>query len=343
MRRHSILAGLLLAACSDPLTWEEAGEKMRLAMYQNWISCGFAEAEYTEAHESQSLSLADAQDAIRAALEDGRLHLDKNALDECLEAYERPECQQTPAACFQIVAGDAAEGQRCFLPLECQDGLFCNASDEVCPGTCQPAKGAGERAASAEQCRPDLCFQAQESRCVACAEEGQSCLEGPCRQGLRCDDGTCRGPGGLGVACSRFTDYCQFGLVCSQGVCAARVGIGEACTNLDARCRAGSSCVEGTCRLDPKEGEQCQLSCLPGLFCQSPIADEPATCVRVPKAGESCRAALTCTFGAYCDRSTTNCVPFKKAGEACTDSLECGITNCVGGSCAPLLKCMGPT
>lgn len=264
-------------------------------------------------------------------LSDGRLVLRPQALADCLATLDAAfaRCTIPDPFAFSVscvlFAAPAEYGEAC-------EGGLCAEGQGYCapPGRCEPLPG-----------------------------EGQECVASLCAKGLRCDEGTCRKPRGLGEACERERQ-CQEGLWCQEGkcakphiekpftkcadpsvcgqnlfcvatmrrACAARPKVGEPCFGEE--CPEGAYCHNGVCTLSPGLGEPCGdgVACAPGLACDMTTS----TCREIPGLGQPCALGrygpVVCGEGFACFQGV--CVPIPTAGEPCAQGPD-GFPVCAEG------------
>jgi len=200
-------------------------------------------------------------------------------------------CDETAGAC----TGNDANGSAC------EDGLFCNGSDQCQNGLCNQHSGS-------------VCPGVDgDSNCAeSCSDSGGGCA-GNDPQGSACDDGIfCNGP-----------DFC------SGGSCSVHAG--NPCPGADGDSNCAESCNEAsdTCTApDPNLS-----ACSDGLFCNG--ADSCAAGVCSGHAGNPCPGAdgdANCSE--TCNESADTCSAADPDASACNDGLFCnGADSCVSGFC----------
>lgn len=187
-----------------------------------------------------------------AAVAAGTASVDVAALDACAAAWAQgaemcrvPSMDAQAMACRGVFVATAEVGEACADEL---GGLRCAAGE----GLCFPEPtGVG---------------------CRAWATPGQACAEAPCPPWLQCM------PGEGGLVCDARRDvggrcdapiHCRDGLRCDGGTCAAGLPSGERCRTFE--CAAGLVCdpLEERCLPGTEEGETCltPLQCAAGLAC----------------------------------------------------------------------------
>jgi hypothetical protein len=172
-----------------------------------------------------------------------------------------------------------------------------------------------------------------------CIDAGQ-CASAYCQHTAGSWCGTCVTRGGVGAACTTFSD-CQSGLACASGTCATALQTGASCTVGANQCALGLYCQGGTCQPPIELGGSCMVSnavCNPleGLYCNT----NGFTCKRAAyaAAGQPCGiigGGITgCTAAAICTGST--CTAPAADGAACDLANHVGCTNpaaCINGKC----------
>ena len=202
----------------------------------------------------------------------------------------------------QCTAGDASEV--CASGLSCEDGSCQIPRNGVCtdnPDACVDGTDCDGRNA--------------EKRCIVYKEPGMECRPNEpfwiCRDGLTCEDRTCKIS--QGAECTDSRDDCVDGTTCGgEGAtkrCIVIKEAGETCSaNDDSEvCASGLSCEGGSCQI-PRNGV---------------CTNEPDACVD----GTTCGGR----------GSEKRCIVIKKAGETCIannafDLCEDGLS-CMSGSC----------
>ncbi|MEZ4302324.1 MAG: hypothetical protein R3B70_45780 [Polyangiaceae bacterium] len=237
---------------------------------------------------------AEAYGALPTDVKSGPVILSKDRLDQCIQSLASATCEDLAQkhmnidpACTTFWVGTLAEGDACrggFVD-DCQDGLRCDLSANVCPGACEVIP--------------------------------EPCLEGACEAGSYCSlqDG-CSTRGAIGDACELVPSEwlsesaCQAGAFCKGGECAARVPDGDSCTGdyigecvegFTCRCTLPDCSTGRTCIPEPKLGEACVLphDCAPGLFCNFVAGGK---CDERKPEGEACPPAVgSCQPGLRCE------------------------------------------
>lgn len=166
---------------------------------------------------------------------------DRRALGELVSCKVHHGTRTTGEPCSRY---DNAEGDDCLPDLTCADGS-CIVTRQRYPlgGACDPQHPACEL--------PGVCVDPEAdgtNTCVPLPAEGEACLFGRCRDGLRCDsEEVCREAGGVGAECGVAMSECDPCLTCddASSTCRARspAAVGESC-HIDAQCQPGTSCVE---------------------------------------------------------------------------------------------------
>jgi hypothetical protein len=184
--------------------------------------------------------------------------------------------------------------------------------------------------------------------------DGSQCASGRCNVTDWTQCGTCVAQVPLGQACT--ATECADNLVCSASapgvvntVCTTPVGIGGHC-NDDRVCPADARCdpTTSTCVKLPALGDPCDPSVV--FFCDP--ATTPALCdsttlrcagpIVVVHPGAPCPSAPTTCAGGICsldaNSGAVTCVANVPSGGACAPTDNCAYgSNCVGGTCQPLI------
>jgi hypothetical protein len=193
---------------------------------------------------------------------------------------------------------------------ECNDGLFCTATDSCVDGQC--VGGLPDCATDVGTCQV----------VVGCDEETNQCITAPAPYGTTCDDG---------LFCT-VEDQCD-----SFGTC---YGTTRDCASEAGQCESSFGCDEATdtCLSTPTTSG---TFCDDGLFCTvNETCDGLGACVGTPRDCSS--FALECEV-ASCDETIDTCaVADAPAGTSCDDGLFCsagdecnGAGACVSGSAEP--------
>lgn len=202
---------------------------------------------------------------IEGKLENGKVVLDSDALEDCIAAYEKAAttCTETgiAVACRGLLAGTRPPGEQCSDFEECdrRDGpVICRFEGNATMGTCTPLIHAKE----GEPCEADCVNRAECSGNEGGVTTGPRvyCLEA---EGLYCspENGACRGIRALG-------EECENGTACGS----------------EGRCKpTSSSSVERSCVLGLSLGKECQtidrVACENELWCDGPAgATEVGVC-----------------------------------------------------------------
>jgi hypothetical protein len=270
----------------------------------------------------EAVDLVDEQVAhLQALVANGRLRLDRAALDACLAQ---------PITCRTIDPR--------LLP---------------CPAAFEGSSGEDDECIRSEQCSAGQCWPRAGERCGTCrplSEAGEPCLPGGCVAGTMCsagrDDQVCK-PKDLPEGAPCDEGICAQGLTCGNGmprVCEATAGLGEPCE--DRRCGPNLACGPDRRCAEYRWGDE-GSDCMDGrTFCRSHLVcdDILGRCVVPPGPNEPC-VASTCAEGAYCDETT--CRPKLTIGSPCEGDKQCASpSTCIEEHCAvpppPPADC-GPT
>jgi hypothetical protein len=248
---------------------------------------------------------------LRRSLELGRVELETEAFEACLEALI------APAGCT-TVATEPPWRAACSAPLwtgQVADGGDCSRDDEcagvesychIFEGDCRPLPRAGEPCADSvgvwdgPRCAPG--FMCRLDQCEPRPGEGDPCDAEICLEELICDPdtGTCTTPRQLGEPCKGY-DHCATGY-CRRAPCEGTLLTCYEDADCEGRCADGgplcdsaADCGAGTCR---DAGTLCEIpaNCVPGDECIYPVACEPIACL-----GEAVCAELVPETYHYCD------------------------------------------
>lgn len=262
----------------------------------------------------------------------------------CSTYYDNMYCNDDEDKCH----ARKGEGESCHgYNYECQDGFFCNTSDEF-PSVCiQNPKKAGDPCGSCPyglKCYNDVCHVFPSTVGAVC-EEDVGCNNDT----LYCD-GTCKEYPKAGEDCYAEYPYCAAGFHCNNdNKCAELPGENAECISEFPYCAAGFYCNdEYKCTKYPEEGEECLSNtpqCADGFYC----SDADNLCVRLPGAGEECtefgmcKGDLTCSSYGDSDPFCYDPEYIAPAGAKCfyggikcQDGYICDLatSRCVVGECA---------
>lgn len=273
---------------------------------------------------------------VRAGLRTGRIELDREVLERCLEARSAsPLWDDQWSPCAGLFRGQTAPGGQCDTSHACRDG-FCLKGPALC-GVCVARAPAGAPCNAFDKpCVPGTSCVLGVCTAPVPSSEGGPC---PCVEGLRCagaqPTAVCiRGRPG-GAAC-REREECAVGLSCLlSGVCGL-ASAGELCRN-DLDCRAGHHCglsAPSVC-VASTEGQSCGVvkdRCAAGLTCGE--RGFIASCVPKREAMESCVVSSQCPLGFACAQGL--CRRVMGPGASCADPATTCMewTVCVGGRCS---------
>lgn len=209
-----------------------------------------------------------------------------------------------------ICRAAASVGARCG-EIDCVEGAYCDWGQV--DGICRADRTEGQSCRDS-RCADGLLCDYDRDACVAPASENRPC-GGGCEEGLFCLDGLCRAPLEEGASCRNGA--CAEGLWCDWSIerCAALPdGEGQPCPVGECAGRLWcdtSNDPQGECRLrapfgDPCTGHrQCETGFCPAGFCED-----------LPLEGDSCASANACANGLVCD------------GEVCVTALSRGSAVC---------------
>lgn len=359
----------LLVACdggsssSDPVSLEEFSQVVAAQGCAYLVRCrdGVLQNGLMD-EEPCGLSLMRTIDDVydrAAAVADGRLDWDADAVGECLATELGGACgssffsiRQRALRCLQPLAA-ATTDDACVRDFECAGDAYCDHAGS-CGGHCRPAQQAG-----------DPCDDT----------EG----DGPCGADLWCDEGgsyVCMPRVGAGDECDFDGDACPRDLQCNllpgydhTGTCGAREpaepqSFGDECyagagrgTGDGDPCTAGTAClpelvdtdfVITTCQKRASSGGPCvrldydpNRPCPFDEYCAAPADEQQGSCAPRLPMGAACdpRALNPCVAGARCDYTTAACIPAARAriGEPCQLDRDC-----YSGDCSPDGTCAYP-
>ncbi|MBX7096312.1 MAG: hypothetical protein K1X89_01250 [Myxococcaceae bacterium] len=367
MRRATLAAALLLAACPKAASTADAGadaavevspvelcERLAHARCDVLSRCyaAYQRTSGDECFTAEQARCFTQTGPMQSAFDGRRVHVDAARLSVCEQRMRTSSCPPSfppgyplaVAVPFSdcdvhtgLIAGAVASGELCELGEECTAGTTCIKPGGVCKGTCS-----------------------------SWPKEGEPCGFG-CAPGLICDDqgtsGTsddrCHAPRGLDEPCASSA-ACQADLVCTDAHCRPRARLGESCLFDPERlstCEPGLACdvapfvadARGTCVAPSPLNGKCAFhwSCAPGLVCADldyelyPMQSPGTGFCRAPADPDTFCSATAyqrfvgdqCKAGQGCALDEKKCRPLPKLGEACTPSAA----SCVGAEvyCKP--------
>ncbi len=285
-------------------------------------------------------------DEIARRAEQRGLEVDQGCADRLTADVRAARCtsaspEQHPCRDFCApFHGNQARGEKCSaidpLASDCAQGLVCHA--EECKPPCSVLSGrpvGSTCAGSVEACALGTYCAFAEDECRTGAEEGSTCFDIPCADGLRCDStSACSKLGREGAFCNWNGD-CEPNLWCDWNVarCEQRRVAGSFCS-YDEECLSGLTCADGLCATPGQAGERCAG----GFYCADGLTCVAGTCGGGVARGEPCDSAA-CAAGNYCDFGAPDGVFVCKAliatGEPCNDASTCLSGHCPHGACAP--------
>jgi hypothetical protein len=273
------------------------------------------------------------------SLSQGRVQVDGNAVDACVEHMSASLCTDPgpppgpdgaaqhctpptpeiegddPCAPEVLFIGTQEVGQACLpsAPFECEPGLRCVSFGEL--GVCARPAGEGDPCFTDQECEATLLCDGETGRCVASSPLGGPCayadpdqpLPGtetePCAPGLFCDP--------VGLMC---VDFCAPGAPCEK----------------DPECPEDHVCVFGSCSMPLVGGAPCEEA----EDCESLVCDEDTSiCTQLLGLGMSCSDHAECR-SEFCDPSLDSCAPQKLPGQPCEsgqdEECEQGVCNDTG-------------
>jgi hypothetical protein len=283
--------------------------------------------------------------ALDQAISRGRIGVDKDALEACVEYLSSLPCatalddeedegcrppepvEDFPCDGRALFIGKVGEGGTCTSPangLECAEGLTCRIDPNLgIEGVCIARGGLNDLCFNNSECQEELYCSRLTGLCSIPRAEGETCLYADpndpspppssiviaCEEGLRCDPITdrCVAPCQRGAACAGPSD-------CDE--------------------EQGFTCVMGRCDR-PREAE---LPCAADADCAETLRciDDPSFATRVCAdplgIGEACDPFSPndpCASG-YCATDTFTCAEPVDPGELCPTGDD---AQCDGGYC----------
>jgi hypothetical protein len=295
-----------------------------------------------DCREIVTAGLADATARLANSERAGRVELDDQAFNECLDfvngrvgdcTLSDPEViSELPEQCTleTLVTGLVPIGEACANDYECADELVCRRTGEL--GICGEPRAAGESCSSGLSCASGLyCSELGVSFCT----DPNEANNGFCEDDLDCaatafcaSDGRCAAKRAAGEGCEQ-NRACESGL-CDPRTdrCLASVAVGAPCA-VDGECGVGNFCDTSAGDQDvcvalvqAAEGERCAAT---GVRCEDGLACENGICVPGTGPGGWCDLAGAgseyCPDGQYCEDNL--CVDRLAVGESCGSSAAC--------------------
>lgn len=307
-RSSALLVTVVLASgCGggsggDGIGINDLNDELRATICAGQVDCGFYPDTAT-CLESLGFDL----DQLVAEVQAGIIGYDGDKAQECLDSQAAFECTifgedsvESPA-CDETFTGTIPLGGECVTDQSCAGLASCDGGDQ-------------------EMCTTGMCV-ADEAE-PADAQEGESCAEADCAQGLRCDDAErCVALAGPGEACAQF-NHCVSGYICDLG----------------------PDLTPGTCVKLPTTGETCDPAfggpSFGGRFSCLLITDycDPSdtTCKGKLEPGEACGVGLENACVEYAECVEATCVAYPGLGDSCVvdSDLNClGSLECQNGTC----------
>ena len=250
----------------------------------------FPVADYLEPNCRSEARKLFGEDVV-AAVAAGRIVYDADAASLCIAGVADLDClaehltDATLAACFDALVGMVQKDEPCYGTFECAQGICRTATGDTCPTVCEAVAQKGE---ACSQLYPPFCDD---------------------RQGLRCSQGMCVVPVGVGGACLDNLG-CSSGTVCVANKCVPLRKTGYGCAK-DSSCAPGNFCASGD-----DEGGLCEERVPEGGECSQDAGDNNAAFRRV-----QCQDGLVCLGGGLTDAGapvTGTCARPVEEGENCT-------------------------
>jgi hypothetical protein len=262
------------------------------------------------------LALQQQFDLQRLGVSQGRLTVDKAAVDACVAEQAMKACNPPPGTtpppnpmgectmdpCLTMFKGSTGANQACLIPDECAKGSHCVGAGNGTEGVCQPFQEENQICNSSSDCDPLVCN-------LYCAHQDFQChvrspLGGPCAYTIDPVTGNPIAP--LLIECDPGDKNNVF-------------------------CDPGSS----TCQQLPGAGQPCLVPAPPGVF--SSCDPDPTlelfcdqatmTCKAPGMVGDPCTTSQQCSRNAmlYCDRTTTpgKCAALPTLGQSCSQTGQC--------------------
>jgi hypothetical protein len=336
-----LFCSLLLSACGSDATAEIDSFIDEVVAQQcawEFRCCTDAEIQAQDGHKFTTqdgcipyrrLAMQDDLFMTRLAARQGRVRLDGDKKQACLDAIAGRACNARPGqsamampgmkldACVDVVTGITPVGQPCLFPDECHKGSHC-VFNKVTPasGVCEPYQQDGDICNSSDDCDPSVTQ-------LYCAQQ----------------DWKCHTRARLGERCAYTLDAAGKPQLPLLLECDNTIG--------NAYCDPLSS----TCKQLPAAGEPCLTPLPPGvstvcdpdprlhLTCRTSAGSTSGVCTGLAKNGEDCSSS-SCDSGLYCDSSTAvrTCKPKLADGVACMSDVQCQSNGCSASSprvCSP--------
>jgi len=319
----------------------------------------------------RTLALEDQLFLERLAAKEGRLKVDVDKAQACLDQMNGMTCNPKPGMvvmanpmmmdeCVKVLKGTTDVGKECIYVDECVDGARCVGDKEaVGRGVCVPYQQETEICNASDDCDPTqkqlYCAQ-QDFHCHFRAKLGEKCAYTLDSTGkvatlpllLECDNS-------LGnVYCDPVSSTCM--QLPSDGepcLSPPPPGVSSSCDpdpSLMLVCDTSGSTTGtgGVCRAPGKLGQDCHaIQCDKNLYCDTSTATgTPSyTCKALPGFGQNCEVSnYQCMKPYFCDFSMTpySCNQPLSVGESCAGSASthCDTTlycDSTTQTCKPLL------
>jgi hypothetical protein len=286
--------GLLLAACSStPPSAAATAQAATCATYAQNV-CNRLQECFPTGLASRFNDLAQCMDRTKQAcatnLAANGTGATPTTVDACGTAIKNAACDAlfgaTPLDACKAPAGTLADGTACGDDAQCTNRNCAKTSDPAC-GTCQARSPAGGGCVQSIQCEDGLFCDAT-GKCVAAGKQGAACgltNATVCAADLVCHNGKCDLPLAVGAMCNPVEqacngarlDQCGANQTCEETKFAKS---GDPCGVVNGQitsCGAGGRCKltgqSGTCVAPAADGQACDAQ-------KGPACIYPASCVK---------------------------------------------------------------
>lgn len=281
-----------------------------------------------------------------AAIDDGRLEIDRQHTADCRQALVDELCSadydgdvdiETCANDTEFVSGTLDDGDHCNLDAECGPDLECHDPPyDSCYGTCgspdaDESQLAGDQFEcgdtgcdrNTEYCREEHAGGGQMSyRCESADSEGAECWDSrQCEGDLACIDEECQPGSAEGLDCMNQESCKDDDLVCSSiagSECAPAAEEGDEC-NRSQDCETDLLCIDNTCSTPLTAGEECNRfdDCADELRCVDETCQPPGDVGDDCESRSDCRADLFCAPHGQCTEITV-----RQEGQDCSVTFD---------------------